>query len=150
MRRLTLLLSITAPLWLAGCDMLGIESTSALAAKREAEGKAIGAGCRHAARSVEQCYALNRRADKAAVFAGWRDMNDYMRENKIEAMPAEADTELAAAQADGGDADRSKPVAAKHYRQRRREPCAQGALAGTAPYCFYNDRRRAVGNPHIP
>ena len=22
--------------------------------------------------------------DRAAVFAGWRDMNDYMRENKIE------------------------------------------------------------------
>ena len=50
MRRLTLLLSIAAPLWLAGCDMLGIESASALAAKREADGRAIGAGCRHAAR----------------------------------------------------------------------------------------------------
>ena len=28
-----------------------------------------------------------KRADKAAVFAGWKEMNDYMRENKIEAMP---------------------------------------------------------------
>ena len=27
---------------------------------------------------------LNRKADRAAVFAGWREMNDYMRENKIE------------------------------------------------------------------
>ncbi len=103
MRRLTLLLSITAPLWLAGCDMLGIESASVQAAKREAEGKAVGAGCRHAARSVEQCYALNKRADKAAVFAGWREMNDYMRENKLEAMPAEPATEVAAAAADGAD-----------------------------------------------
>jgi hypothetical protein len=100
MRRLTLLLSITAPLWLAGCDMLGIESASVQAAKREAEGKAVGAGCRHAARSVEQCYALNKRADKAAVFAGWREMNDYMRENKLEAMPAEPATEVAAAEAE--------------------------------------------------
>ncbi len=73
---------------LAGCDLLGIESPAAVAAQREAEGKAIGAGCRHAARSVEACYGINKRADKAAIFAGWREMNDYMRENKLEAMPA--------------------------------------------------------------
>ncbi|MBK9684432.1 MAG: hypothetical protein IPO59_14500 [Betaproteobacteria bacterium] len=113
MRRLTLLLTIAAPLWLAGCDMLGIESASTAAAKREADGRAIGAGCRHAARSVEQCFALNRRADKAAIFAGWRDMNDYMRENKLEAMPAEAATELAAAEGDGGEAEPAKGVTAR-------------------------------------
>ena len=72
---------------LAGCDQLGIESATATAARKEAESKAIGAGCRHAARSVEQCYVTNKRADKAAVFAGWKEMNDYMRENKIEAVP---------------------------------------------------------------
>ncbi|MBL8343626.1 MAG: hypothetical protein JNL30_19310 [Rubrivivax sp.] len=88
MRRTTLaLLGLLAQL-LAGCDLLGIESASALAARREAEGKAIGGACRHAARSIEQCYGSNKKADKAAVFAGWREMNDYMRENKIEAMPA--------------------------------------------------------------
>ncbi len=69
---------------LAGCDMLGIESPEKLAAARDAEGRAIGGACRHAGRAIEDCYALNRKADKAAVFAGWRDMNDYMRENKIE------------------------------------------------------------------
>jgi hypothetical protein len=72
---------------LSGCDMLGIESAAVVAARQEAEGKAIGAGCRHAARSVEQCYVTNKRADKAAVFAGWKEMNDYMRENKIDAVP---------------------------------------------------------------
>ena len=84
-------------LLLAGCDQLGIESATATALRREAEGKAVGAGCRHAARSVEQCYGTNKRADKAAVFAGWREMNDYMRENKMDALlpqqtppPAEA------------------------------------------------------------
>jgi hypothetical protein len=71
------------------CDLLGIEPASAVVARKEAEGKAVGAGCRQAARSVEQCFALNRRADKAAVFAGWREMNDYMREYKMEAMPPE-------------------------------------------------------------
>lgn len=86
-RSLSLLCGLPLALALGGCDLLGIETASQLAAKREAEGKAIGAGCRHAARSVEQCYQLNRRADKAAVFAGWKEMNDYMRENNIEAVP---------------------------------------------------------------
>lgn len=91
---------------LAGCDQLGIESTAAAAARREAEGKAVGGGCRHAARSVEQCYEQNKRADKAAVFAGWREMNDYMRENKIEAQPPAAEpaaVEVAAAEEAASD-----------------------------------------------
>ncbi len=83
-----LLLALTAPLWLGGCDLLGIETATVVAAKREAEGKAVGGACRHAGRSIEDCYANNRRADKAAIFAGWREMNDYMRENNLQAMPA--------------------------------------------------------------
>lgn len=103
LRRLLPLLSIALVTGLGGCDLLGIEGASAVAARRDAEGRAVGAGCRQGARSVEQCYDLNKRADKAAVFAGWRDMNDYMRENKLEAMPSlpDLDTTLAAA----GDAD---------------------------------------------
>jgi hypothetical protein len=85
-RRVTLALPVCAAL-LAGCDMLGIESPEKVAAAREAEGRAVGGACRHAGRAIEDCYTLNRRTDKAAIFAGWRDMNDYMRENKIEAVP---------------------------------------------------------------
>ena len=85
----TATLALAASL-LSGCDMissaLGIESPEKVAATREAEGKAIGGACRHAGRAIEDCYALNKKADKAAIFAGWRDMNDYMRENKIEAV----------------------------------------------------------------
>lgn len=102
MRRAHLALFVLiAPLWLSGCDMLGIETAPVLAAKREAEGKAVGGACRHAARSIEDCYAQNRRADKAAIFAGWREMNDYMRENDIQAMPdvePAADTEPSVAE----------------------------------------------------
>jgi hypothetical protein len=86
MRRLAFAATALAALLLAGCDMLGIESPEKVAASREADGKAIGAACRHAGRAIEDCYALNKKADRAAVFAGWRDMNDYMRENKIEAV----------------------------------------------------------------
>lgn len=112
-RRVGLPLALLASLWLAGCDQLGIESATAVAAKREADGKAIGAGCRHAARSIEQCFQSNKRADRAAVFAGWREMEDYMRENKIEAVPGPAEpvsTQAAPeedAEAASGDAPKS-------------------------------------------
>ncbi|HEX2542183.1 MAG TPA: hypothetical protein VHM00_13995 [Caldimonas sp.] len=85
MRRTALTsLALVAAVLAAGCDMLGIESTEKLAAAREADGKAIGGACRHAGRAIEDCFVMYRKADRAAVFAGWRDMNDYMRENKIE------------------------------------------------------------------
>ena len=69
---------------LAGCEQLGIEDPAKAAAAKEAEGKAVGSACRHALRAIEDCYALNPRANKAAVFAGWREMDEYMRENKLE------------------------------------------------------------------
>ena len=87
MRRLSLLLALAAALSGAGCDMLGIESPEKVAAARDADGKAIGGACRHAGRAIEDCFAVYKKADRAAVFAGWRDMNDYMRENKIEPVP---------------------------------------------------------------
>ena len=86
MLRFALLAASVSAALLAGCDMLGIESPEKLAAARDAEGRAVGGACRHAGRAIEDCYTLNRRADKAAIFAGWRDMNDYMRENKIDSV----------------------------------------------------------------
>ena len=68
---------------LAGCDQLGIETPDKVAARLEAEGKAMGGACRHAGRALEDCYEINRRASKAAIYAGWRDMDAYMRENNI-------------------------------------------------------------------
>jgi hypothetical protein len=105
--RLPRLLLITGPLLLAGCDLLGIEGAGAEAARREAEGKAVGAACRHAGRAIEDCYGMNKRADKAAMFAGWREMNDYMRENNIAAVPVPA--EAASAPGDGDRTAESPP-----------------------------------------
>lgn len=70
---------------LTGCDLLG-DSPEKIAAAKEAEGRAIGSACRQADRALEDCFTLNKKADKASVFSGWRDMNDYMRENKMEAV----------------------------------------------------------------
>ena len=82
-RPLTALLLCALAALTGGCDQLGIESASAVAARRDADGKAVGGACRHAGRAIEDCYTLNRRADKAAIYAGWREMDDYMRENKL-------------------------------------------------------------------
>ncbi|MFP5467837.1 MAG: hypothetical protein ACLGG8_09985 [Gammaproteobacteria bacterium] len=89
LRPARLLLLLSAASLLAGCDLLGIETASQVAARKEAEGKAIGSACRHAVRSIEDCFASNPRAGKAAVFAGWKDMDQYMRENAIVGMPTE-------------------------------------------------------------
>lgn len=69
---------------LGGCDQLGIDTPEKVAQRKGAEAKAVGAACRHAMRAIEDCYLLNPKADKSAVFEGWREMDEYMRENKIE------------------------------------------------------------------
>jgi hypothetical protein len=76
--------ALSLVLLLAGCDLFGGESAETVAARREAEGKAVGSACRHAMRAIEDCYTLNPKAPKASVFAGWREMDEYMRENKLE------------------------------------------------------------------
>ncbi|ATE59137.1 hypothetical protein [Thauera sinica] len=84
----TLLLLALLPL-AAGCDQLSDALDLPNPRKAEAEGRAVGSACRHAGRSLEDCYALNPGAEKAAVFAGWREMNDYMMEHKLEVVPSQ-------------------------------------------------------------
>ncbi len=76
--------ALAVALLTTGCDQLGIEDPAKVAAAKEAEGKAIGGACRNAMRAIEDCYALNPKAQKAAVYDGWREMDEYMRENKLE------------------------------------------------------------------
>ncbi|MCE2659058.1 MAG: hypothetical protein ACOVOG_15065 [Rubrivivax sp.] len=114
-RSFVVLSLLACSLLLTACDLLGLEPASAMAARKEAEGRAIGGACRHAGRAIEDCYTLNRRADKAAVFSGWREMNDYMRENKLESVAPEIPTPAylaarAAEQAASGGADGGEPA----------------------------------------
>ena len=81
---LPLLLSL-----LAACEQLGTPDPAKEAGQKEAEGKAIGGACRHAGRALEDCYALNPGGPKASIFAGWKEMNDYMAENKIDTVKPE-------------------------------------------------------------
>jgi hypothetical protein len=77
-----------AILVLTGCDQvnqqLGLEDPAKKEARQEAEGKAIGSACRHSGRAIEDCYAIYTWVPKAAVFAGWQEMDAYMRDNNIE------------------------------------------------------------------
>jgi len=83
--RLTVLVGL---MLLAGCDKIPGLGPDPRVAQRDAEAKAIGGACRHALRGLEDCYTLNPKATKASVFAGWKDMDAYMRENKIEGTPS--------------------------------------------------------------
>ncbi|MBT9492252.1 MAG: hypothetical protein IV107_07840 [Paucibacter sp.] len=78
------LLPLALLVLLAACEQLGIEDPAKLLAAKEAEGKAVGSACRHALRAIEDCYTLNPKAQKAAVFTGWKEMDEYMRENKLD------------------------------------------------------------------
>jgi len=99
--RLTAALLVTA-LGASGCNLFGGgEAAEAATARREADGRAIGGACRHAGRAIEDCFTLNRRADKASVYAGWREMNDYMRENKLEPVAPQLNAETVAQATDG-------------------------------------------------
>lgn len=121
MKRLPTALLLCALAALAGCDQLGIETPAVAAARREADGKAVGGACRHAGRAIEDCFALNRKVDRAAIYAGWRDMNEYMRENKLESVPSQIKSEAqVAAQAaeDGADEDPPK-VAGKAAKRHK-------------------------------
>lgn len=102
----------------SGCEQLGIPDPAKASAQAEADGKAVGSACRHAGRAIEDCFTLNPSASKSAVFTGWKEMNDYMAENKIaEVVPqlppppppgTTAPKKKKAAEHDGGDGDKGK------------------------------------------
>jgi hypothetical protein len=86
--RLPLVYPALFVLLLGGCDMIqqqmGIEDPAAKAARLEAEGKAVGGACRQSGRAIEDCYSIYSWLPKAPIYDGWRDMDAYMRENKLE------------------------------------------------------------------
>ncbi|OGB31790.1 MAG: hypothetical protein A3F78_07570 [Burkholderiales bacterium RIFCSPLOWO2_12_FULL_61_40] len=81
-------------LLLAGCDNIATLLADPRVAQREADAKAIGGACRFGLRSIEDCYALNEKASKSAIFTGWKDMDQYMRDNKVEGIPAKIEKPL--------------------------------------------------------
>ena len=73
---------------LTGCDAiqqkLGLENTAAKQQQAEEDAKAVGGACRQSGRALEDCYSIYSWLPKASIYEGWRDMDAYMRDNKIE------------------------------------------------------------------
>lgn len=84
---------------LAGCNWFN--NVTGLAKESN---KAIGAACRQTGRSLEECYLRNPEADKAQVYAGWREMHEYMVKQKLDTMPPPHDVA-------GAGTDSSAPAA---------------------------------------
>jgi hypothetical protein len=81
------LIAVVLAVLLSGCDaiqqQMGIE-TAAKMAHDDADGRAVGGACRQSGRAIEDCYAIYSWLPRASIYEGWRDMDAYMRENKLE------------------------------------------------------------------
>ena len=79
-------------------------------------------------RAIEDCYTLNPKADKASVFMGWREMDEYMRENKLDGVapvvPRPAPP--TASKASAPSADDEEDVADKADGETTSKPSKQG------------------------
>ena len=126
---------------LAACDQIAVLDGSKA---READAVAVGSACRHAGRALEDCFVMNAESPKAQVFAGWKEMNDYMTEKKIDVvaavvpkeapkMPAQADSaKYEAPKADGGRKPDLKREARPEARPEAKSE-SRSAPAAVAP-----------------
>ena len=122
---------LAAPL--SGCDIvqqqMGIENPAAKAARNEAEGRAVGGACRQSGRAIEDCYNLNPGAQRAAVFAGWREMNDYMAEKNI----AEVEPKVPPPPPPAAAEEKPAPKPKRSAEAKAPEPPAEDAAQAQAP-----------------
>jgi len=118
------LLVSCAVLLLAGCEIPGIYPDPKVLA-READAQATGGACRHALRGIEDCYTLNPKAAKALVFAGWKEMDAYMRENKIEGVASVVKIPVAGA----APAEEATAAAKEEAAPKAKEPRGSKAKA---------------------
>lgn len=85
---ITRIFLVVALLGLSACEQvnqkLGLEDPAKKEAKAEQEAKAVGSACRQSGRAIEDCYSIYGWLPKAGIYAGWREMDEYMRENKLE------------------------------------------------------------------
>jgi hypothetical protein len=105
-------------LLLAGCDQIKQRAGFVDPARLEDDSKAIGGACRNAGRGLEDCFRLNPDASKAAIYAGWKDMNEYMAKNNMQVIapsvpsdtltPTEASEKQKSGKSDGDDAGAEK------------------------------------------
>jgi hypothetical protein len=109
---------------LSACDYIGsFSKPKQTPEEAKAEGIALGAGCRQAGQSLEDCYTRNPEALKAGIFAGWKDMHEYMAAKNIQnSTPPPPPAPAPDAAKDGKDSKDGKDGAARDSsRARERE-----------------------------
>jgi predicted small lipoprotein YifL len=75
---------------LGGCGLKDYFPDAATQAKKAGdEAAAIGGACRQAGRSLEDCFTRQNKVEKAGALKGWRDMDEYMRQNKLDPQAAQ-------------------------------------------------------------
>ena len=118
---------------LAACDQIAVLDGSKA---READAVAVGSACRHAGRALEDCFVMNAESPKAQVFAGWKEMNDYMTEKKIDVVASVVSKEAAkvAAKADAVKFEAPKADGARRPEARHEvKPDPKFTAAAVAP-----------------
>ena len=118
---------------LPGCDQISERAGFPDPAKLEAEGKAIGGACRHAGRGLEDCYRLNGKASKPAVYAGWKEMNEYMSKNNMQAVEPTIPNESADSPASDKKKKTDEGDATEADKTKKEDGHASKAEAAKAP-----------------
>lgn len=75
---------------LSGCDYAKSLFTPKSSEELYDDGVALGAGCRQAGQTLEQCYSLNPKSVKSGIYAGWKEMHEYMAAMNIKSADDEA------------------------------------------------------------
>lgn len=112
---------------LTGCDRI-VE----LANQAKLNGRAIGASCRHSGRALEDCFQRNTRVSKADIYAGWKEMNEYMTKNKLEVVappPDKVEKKGPATSVDIGGADNQAEAPAAGNEKAEKEKSAESKPA---------------------
>jgi hypothetical protein len=69
---------------LAGCDYVNTMFAPKSQEEQREEGMALGAGCRQAGQTLEDCYTRNPDSLKSGIYAGWKEMHEYMAAMNID------------------------------------------------------------------
>lgn len=80
---------LTFPLLISGCELMDELTGENLKREQVKNSQAIGSACRQAGRNIETCYEINPKAIKSAIVEGWKEMDVYMRDNKLAVQPTE-------------------------------------------------------------
>ncbi|MFL9878765.1 hypothetical protein PQR63_10245 [Herbaspirillum rhizosphaerae] len=123
-RGLKLIAVVGLTLALSACDYVAsFSKPKQTPEEAKAEGIALGAGCRQAGQSLEDCYQRNPDSLKAGIFAGWKDMHEYMAAKNIQTVtpPPPVMTDKPDAEADAAkDAPKDDRAARRERRERER------------------------------